>query len=51
MDNLFHIISDAQVVLRSKGTFYQKKLYRRGEPPVCSMGQRVHSHWLAGRNR
>lgn len=40
MDDLFHIISDAQVVLRSKGTFYQKKLYRRGN--------RLYAAWGSG---
>lgn len=29
-DDLFHVIDDAQVVLRSKGTYYQRKVYRRG---------------------
>lgn len=40
MNNLFHVIEDAQVVLRSKGTFYQKKVYRRGD--------RLFAGWGAG---
>ena len=38
--NLFHIIEDAQIVLRSKGVFYQKKLYRRGN--------RLYAGWGGG---
>jgi len=30
MNDLFHIIDDAQVILRTKGTYYQRKLYSRG---------------------
>lgn len=29
--DLFHIIDDAFVILRSKGVFRQAKLYRRGQ--------------------
>lgn len=29
--NLFHVIDDAAVVLRSKGVYRQAKVYRRGE--------------------
>lgn len=28
--DLFHIVEDATVILRSRGVFYQKKVYRRG---------------------
>lgn len=38
--NLFHIIEDAQVILRSKGVFYQKKLYHRGN--------RLYAGWGGG---
>ena len=31
MSDLFHIIQDAQVVLRSKGTYFQRKVFRRGD--------------------
>lgn len=31
MNDLFHIIEEAQIVMRQKGIFYQKKLYRRGD--------------------
>lgn len=37
-DNLFHVIDDAQVVLRSKGVFKQVKLYRRGEHVYAGWG-------------
>lgn len=40
MSDLFHIINEAQVVLRSKGTFYQKKVYRRGD--------RLYAQWGSG---
>jgi len=30
MADLFHVIDDAHVILRSKGVFRQVKLYRRG---------------------
>ena len=29
MKDLFHIVDEAQVVLRSGGVFYQRKVYRR----------------------
>lgn len=38
MNDLFHIIEDAQVILRSKGTFYQKKVYRRGDRLFAGWG-------------
>ena len=38
MDNLFHIIEDAQIVLRSRGVFRQEKLFRRGQPPLRKVG-------------
>ena len=38
--NLFHIIEDAQVILRSKGTFYRKKVYLRGK--------RLYAAWAGG---
>lgn len=31
MADLFHILNDAQIVLRAKGVFYQRKLYKRGD--------------------
>lgn len=37
-DDLFHIIQEAQIVLRSKGTFYQKKVFRRGDRIYAQMG-------------
>ena len=40
MKDLFHIIDDAQIILKSKGVFYQKKLYRRGD--------RLYAGWGAG---
>lgn len=40
MQNLFHIIEDAQVILRSRGTFYQKKVYRRDN--------RIYAAWGTG---
>ena len=36
----FHIIEDAYVILRSKGTFYQKKVYRRTD--------RFYANWGSG---
>lgn len=39
-DTLFHIIPDSQVVVRSRGTYYQKKLYRRGD--------RLYAGWGGG---
>ena len=27
---MFHILNDTQVILRSRGVFYQKKVYYRG---------------------
>ena len=38
--NLFHIIDDAQVILRSKGVYYQKKVYRRD--------RRLYAAWGSG---
>lgn len=38
MKDLFHIIEDAQVILRSKGTFFQKKVYRRGNRIYAAYG-------------
>lgn len=38
MKDLFHVIDDAQIILRSKGVFYQKKLYRRGDRIYAAMG-------------
>lgn len=38
MDNLFHIIDDAQVILKSKGVFHQKKVYRRGNRLFAAWG-------------
>lgn len=40
MTDLFHIIDDAHIVLRSKGTFYQKKVYRRSN--------RIYAEWSSG---
>lgn len=40
MKDLFHIIEDAQIVMRQKGIFYQKKLYRRGD--------RLYAGWGTG---
>lgn len=37
---MFHIVEDAQIVLRSRGVFYQKKLYRRGT--------RLYAGWAGG---
>lgn len=39
-NDLFHIIEEAQIILRSKGTFYQKKVYRRGN--------RLYAAWGSG---
>lgn len=39
-DDLFHVLEDCQAVLRSKGTFFQKKLYRRGN--------RIYAAWGSG---
>lgn len=36
--NLFHIIDDAQVILRSKGVYYQKKVYQRGKRLYAAWG-------------
>lgn len=36
--NLFHIIDDAQVILRSKGAYYQKKVYRRDKRLYAAWG-------------
>jgi len=36
--NLFHIIDDAQVILRSKGVYYQKKVYRRDKRLYAAWG-------------
>ena len=30
MKDLFHIVDEAQVILKSGGVFYQRKVYRRG---------------------
>jgi len=38
MKELFHIIEEGQVVLRSKGTFFQKKAYRRGNRIFAAWG-------------
>ncbi len=38
MNSLFHAIADAQVVLRSKGVFYQKPLYQRDDRLYASWG-------------
>ena len=38
MTDLFHIIEDAQIIIRSKGVFYQKNLYRRGDRIYAGMG-------------
>lgn len=35
---LFHIIEGAQVVLSCKGTYYQKKVYRRGDRLFAAWG-------------
>lgn len=40
MDNLFHIIDGAQVIIRSRGVFHQKKVYARGS--------RIYAAWGAG---
>lgn len=40
MNDLFHIIDDAQVILRSKGVFRQAKVYRRGD--------RLYAGWGSG---
>lgn len=40
MTDLFHVIEDAQIILRSKGTFYQKKVYRRRD--------RLYAAWGSG---
>lgn len=37
-DNLFHIIEDAHVIVRSKGVFRQAKVYRRGERLFAGYG-------------
>ena len=36
---LFHIIPDAQVILNMKGTFFQRKVYRRGTRLWCNRGE------------
>ena len=38
MSDLFHIIEDAQVVLRNKGVYHQKKVYRRGDRLFAAWG-------------
>ena len=35
---MFHIVEDAVVILRSKGVFYQKKVYRRGDRLFAGWG-------------
>ena len=40
MGDLFHIIDDAQVILRSKGVFRQAKVYRRED--------RLYAGWGSG---
>ena len=40
MDNLFHIIDGAQVIIKSRGVFYQKKVYVRGD--------RFYAQWGGG---
>lgn len=40
MVDLFHIIPDAQAILRSKGVFKQAKVYRRGD--------RIYAQWGSG---
>lgn len=35
---LFNIIPDAQIILRKKGTFYQRKVYHRGTRLYASSG-------------
>ena len=39
MSDLFHIIPDAQVICRAKnGTFFQRKVYRRGDRLYAAWG-------------
>ena len=38
MDNLFHIIDGAQVVMKSRGVFHQKKVYIRGDRLFAGWG-------------
>lgn len=38
MDNLFHIIDGAQVIMRSRGVFHQKKVYIRGDRLFAGWG-------------
>lgn len=38
MGELFHVIEDAQVILKSKGVFYQKRVYRRGDRLFAGWG-------------
>ena len=40
MPNLFHIIDGAQVILRSGGVFYQKKIFHRAN--------RLWAQWRGG---
>lgn len=37
-DNLFHEVTDAQVVLRSKGVYRQAKVFRRGADIYAAWG-------------
>ena len=35
---MFHILNDTQVILRSRGVFYQKKVYYRGDRLYAAWG-------------
>lgn len=38
MSDLFHVVDGAQVILLTKGVFYQKKVYRRGNRQFAGYG-------------
>lgn len=38
MSDLFHVIEDAHAVLRSKGVYHKKKVYRRGDRLFAGWG-------------
>ena len=40
MDDLFHVIEDAQIILKAKGVYKQVKLYQRGG--------RLYAGWGSG---
>jgi len=38
MDDLFHIVADTQIIVHSRGTYYQRKVYCRGDRLYAAHG-------------